>query len=369
MTRSTSARPAISLTAALVALVLTAASCSSGGDPVAADPTPPPTEAPTTTAAPTATSEPPPPPTWPLTGLALDDPAAADHPAVVVKIDNSADARPHVGLNQADVVYEVWVEGITRFAAVFHTQAADPVGPVRSARSTDIDLVGNLGRPLLVWSGGNPGVTGQVKAAEAEGVLVDVSHSVASPQYWRQSGRRAPHNLFTNVSDLLATRTPEGATPPTPLFAYRDEGAPAETGDAVPGVRIDYGLGSIVDYVWDGERSCWARYQDGAFVDEAGQQVCPANVVVMQAQYGSSEVDARSPQAYTVGDGEAFVLTDGHLVTGRWARGDRAAPATLTTADGAGIGLTRGTTWVAVPKAGSPVGPLAPEQAAALAAG
>lgn len=370
MLRPPVTRPLATLVAGLSCVALAATSCSTGGDPVAADPTPPPTEATTTAApAPSSTEPAPAPPTWPLTGRQLDDPAAADHPAVVVKIDNSADARPHVGLNQADVVYEVWVEGITRFAAVFHSADANPVGPVRSARSTDIDLVGNLGRPLLVWSGGNPGVTGQVRTAESEGVLVDVSHSVGDTHYWRQSGRRAPHNLFTNTGSIRDAFAPPDATPPTPLFAYRAEGAPAEAGEPVAGVRIDYGLGSIVDYVWDPERACWARFQDGAFVDEAGAQVCPANVVVMHATYRPSDVDARSPQAETVGEGDAVVLTDGHLLGGRWARPAREAPAQLRTHDGAGIGLTQGTTWVAVPKAGSPVGALPPAEAAAVLGG
>jgi len=99
-------------------------------------------------------------PVWPLTGLPDAKASGPAHPAIVVKMDNSPDARPQTGINEADVVYELLVEGITRYALVFHSNLVDPVGPVRSARSSDIDLVADLSTPLFAWSGANGGVMG-----------------------------------------------------------------------------------------------------------------------------------------------------------------------------------------------------------------
>lgn len=368
--RPSSERSARRLAAALTSLVLVAGACGGGEDePEAVRDTTAPTQAVTTT-------EPAPVPTWPLTGMPIGDAEGADRPAVAVKIDNSYEARPHAGIASADLVYEVKVEGITRFGAIFHSQAADPVGPIRSARSTDIDLLGNLHRPLLMWSGGNPGVTGQVKQAEAEGVLVDVSHSVGHAHYWRQPGRVQPHNLFANVSSIRDNFTPPDATPPGPIFTFREDAAPPAIGDEVPGVQIDYGGGSVVQYVWDGGRSCWRRFQDdsrhrgpdSAFMDESGEQVCPTNVVVLFAHYRPSDVDANSPQAETVGEGDVLVASGGKLVAGRWVRPERASAYTLTTADGTPITIAPGRTWVAVPQTGSGAGALAPEVAAQLTA-
>jgi len=76
---------------------------------------------------------------YPFTGLAVTDPSTQNRPALVVKIDNHAEARPQTGLNQADVVYEEEVEGITRFFTVFHSQIPGPVGPIRSARTQEIE--------------------------------------------------------------------------------------------------------------------------------------------------------------------------------------------------------------------------------------
>ena len=102
-------------------------------------------------------------PTWPLTGLPLPDGADAARPAMVVKIDNHPKARPQTGLNEADIVFEENVEQLTRFAAVFHSNGADPVGPIRSGRTQDIDLLGSFNRPLFVWSGGNRRVTDAIR--------------------------------------------------------------------------------------------------------------------------------------------------------------------------------------------------------------
>jgi hypothetical protein len=342
----------------LAAVAVLAAACGGGGEEevVQAPPeTPPSTEMVTTT-------ETIPEPTWPLTGMPLGDAAHAQAPAVAVKLDNDAKARPHAGLALADLVFEVKVEGITRFGAIFHSQAADPVGPIRSARSTDIDLLANLHRPLLVWSGGNPGVTGQVQAAQGEGLLVDTSPNVAPGNYWRQPGRpAAPHNLFANVSAFRDGFAPPDATPPGPIFAFRDDAAPPAIGDEVPGVEVAFAPGSVVRYVWDAPGGCWRRFQEGpghvgpdsAFMDETAGQICPQNVVVLFAPYRPSEVDARSPQALTVGEGDVLVATGGKLIAGRWARPERGSAYSLTAADGSPIGLTPGRTWVAVPEQGA----------------
>ena len=347
---------------ALAPLALVLASCGSHSKAVeAAEPTPTPSTAPaSTTAAPIA-------PTWPLTGLPLTDPATAAHPAVVVKMDNSPEARPQTAINQADDVFELRVEGITRYALVFHSATPDVVGPVRSARSSDIDLLAGLSRPLMAWSGGNPTVTGQVHGAEAMGLLVDASKGANPPEYWRDNARQAPHNLYTSVPQLLAKFGQGATTPPQAMLPYAVAGTPlpATAGDA-PGVLIDFGNHVQAQYVWDAERNGWDRFQvdqrhgfpDSATLDAAGVQVAPTNVVILSIDYGTSEADARSPQAMTVGTGDGFVLTQGKVIAIKWARPVNTAAFTFTTPDGKPVGLTPGRTWVALPQVGAPVLPL-----------
>ena len=364
---------------ALSAATLATAACAPKDPGIetgkAAAPTPAPSSAAPSSTEATTTSAPKP-TVWPVTGASLADPAPANHPAVVVKIDNSPDARPHTGVNQADVVYELRVEGITRLAAVFHSTPSDPVGPVRSARSSDLNLLAALNRPLLAWSGGNPGVTEAVQGAAAAGFLVDVSHQAANPDYYRDNSRVAPHNLYTSTSALLEHYSPQGAGPPPQLFSYRapDAVAPATAVDT-PGVTIDFGQGVRTDYAWDPARACWARYQvderhprgRSSFVDSADQQVCPQNLVIQYVPYGPDPVDERSPKAETVGSGDVLVLTSGKAISGRWSRETPLNTTTYTDTSGKVIELTPGRTWVELPEAGGPLAqPLDPAAALQL---
>ena len=357
----------LSVVVALAAMALVAASCSQEVDVTV-------TSAPTT-----STTVPPPPIVWPLTGLPAPDEAATQQTAVVAKIDNSSDARPHGGINQADLVYEVQVEGITRFAAVFHSQVPDRVGPVRSARSTDVDLVANLGSPILVWSGGNSNVIGEINAAANAGLLINGGYDAAPGDYQRVSGRFAPHNLFANVAGVRDGLGRPGEAFPKPLFTYRTESAPAPrrpgsttttlppSGDPVPGITISWDLGSSVTYVWDPEAGCNPRFQDGALIlDEAGESVCPRNVVIQYTPYGPSTADSRSPQAYTVGNGSGLVYTGGRLTTVLWDRPDQLSGPNLFLADLSPAQLTPGNTWVALPPPDQTVTNLTAEQADAL---
>jgi hypothetical protein len=335
-------------------------------------------------------------PVWPLTGVPDAKASGPAHPAVVVKIDNSPDSRPQTGINEADIVYELLVEGITRYALVFHSNMVDPVGPVRSARSSDIDLVADLSTPLFSWSGGNAGVVGEVRNAERKGILIDASHDAASPAYYRANDRQAPHNLYVHLPQLLELKAPANQGNPAPIFNFRKVAtspstattsstttttskksssttttiAPPTTtttlpGSPTPGFTLDFG-GVKVDYVWNPAAKGWSRLQvdqthpraKSPTLDTAGVQVSPENVIVQFIDYGQSPSDSRSPMALTVGSGKVLVFSDGRVVSGTWSRPSADKPTTYTAADGTPILLTPGRTWVALPRVGSAVATL-----------
>jgi hypothetical protein len=332
------------------------AACSSGDIELRVSP------APTSV---TTTSTTAPPVLWPLTGLPAGDESAVTRSALTVKIDNAPEARPHASLTRADMVYEVWVEGITRFAAIYHSDVPDRAGPVRSARSTDVDLVANLGTPLLVWSGGNANVMAEVGAAAAEGILVDAGYDRAGGDYSRDGSRYAPHNMYANLVALRDNLGLDGTNYPTPLYPFRTTAEPG--GDPVPGISISFGPGASVQYVWDPDAGCARRFQDGRpFDDEDGSPVCPRNVVVQFTDYGPSTADSRSPQAYTVGGGGGVVFSEGRLSLVNWNRPGRLDGPNLTDVSGLPVELTPGITWVAMPPTGQETVPLSPEAAAAL---
>jgi hypothetical protein len=295
-------------------------------------------------------------PVMPLTGLPIADQALADRLALVVKIDNHPDARPQSGLNQADIVFEENVEHLTRFAAVFQSTAPDPVGPIRSGRTQDVELLGSLNKPIFAWSGGNPGVTKAINGSDF--VVANVqSNARSASKSFRSRDRAAPHNLYAQGSGLF-TMTPAFAGPPPQQFAYLKDGA-TEAGDASAGVDLKMD-GVNVSWKLDTKSGNYLRFQNGkAHNDAALGQVSAVNVVVLVVDYQASSVDKNSPEAQTTGTGEVFAFSAGKVVHGKWVRGDRLSPFALTGDDGNPILLTPGRTWVELARTASttPMGP------------
>ncbi len=282
----------------------------------------------------------------PLTGVPTRD--TPTRPALAVKIDNVDRARPQVAIDRADVVYEEMVEGrLTRLIAIFHSDLPNVVGPIRSVRTTDIDVLAQLGVPLLAASGANPGVLAVVADAE----LVNVNALVAGGAYYRSSGRSAPHNLMARPADLYEAADGRGGPPPA-LFEYRAPGQ-EPGGTTTGGVAVDFGS-ARVSYAWSDDNRGWQRTQNGsAHRTSDGTRLTPKNVVVLETAYGTSAIDAESPEAHTVGSGRAYVFTAGRLIVGNWGRSTAGEVIRLTDNNGNPIGLTRGQTFVELAPTGS----------------
>lgn len=346
----------------LAVAALVAASCGGGGDaaptttaaPTSTSTTTTTTPTTSTTVAPTTTAPPPSTTTapqfrLPLTGVAVatagDIPA---RPALAVKIDNHPQARPQSGLNEADIVFEENVENLTRFAAVFHSQGADPVGPIRSGRTQDIDLLGSYDRPLFGWSGGNDGVTAAVKRSD----LVNLDGRY-TPGYFRSPspGVDREHTLYSTTDNLWAN-TPEGRNQPPPQqFAYVDDRADRA---GLPAAGVDVAMDNVaVSWRWDPASATYLRKMGGQpHMDRLSGQVSTNNVVVLVVRYRASPADPKSPEAQTLGSGEAWVFAGGTVQHGTWSRAQRTDTFTLTADDGAPMLLVPGRTFVELARSG-----------------
>ncbi len=281
-----------------------------------------------------------------LTGLPTDQ--VQTRPILVIKIDNVRGALPQQGLQAADIVVEERVEaGLSRLAAMYQSTGSDPVGPVRSARTSDIHLFANLGAPLFAYSGANLGVG----SAIAGSTLVDVGASRASRLYYREASRRAPHNLYARTSSLWAEG--EGGSPAQSIFEFRQDGEPIGAG-ARPATGVDLTYGATrASFTWSPADGGWLRDMDGrAHTVVGGAQIAPANVVVRFVDYVPSPADARSPEAVVTGSGELWVLSDGQVVTGRWEQPTQASPTRWLDSEGNPIRLTPGRTWIVLPAPG-----------------
>ena len=296
-------------------------------------------------------------PIAPLTGSLTNDLSLGQRRAVAVKIGNGDPRdRPQAGLGAADIVYEVLVEaGFTRFLAVFHSEFPIRIGPVRSVRSSDFDILEDLATPYLVSSGANSTVLREMRQAAREGTLVDIGAWRMSAPYARDRSRVAPHNLYFRYetlgggdSESLPGGVPDA--PATTLLHYGSANPPGLPGAA--GVTVAYRVlyGTEVSHVWDNALGGWVRIQRGALhtteTDFGVTEIAPANVVVVWMPYGRSAADRRSPQAFSYGSGEALVLTAGAVHEARWERTEDRAGFRFTDTAGNPLSLSAGSTWL-----------------------
>jgi hypothetical protein len=303
---------------------------------------------PTTTSTTTTTA--PPPPNAPLTGLPDPSGAALTRPALTIKVENTPQALPQWGINEADVVYEEIVNGgITRLAAVFNSQAPTKVGPVRSVRPTDTQVVWPLGG-IFAYSGGAPYA---VTSIETVPRLNLVNETQAGTAMFRDDALEAPHNLFAIAPALFAFKgTP---TPPPALFQYRSA-KDKVVGPKVARFIVPFPSIYPVTWTWDTTTLSWDRTLFGmADVTGTGQRESPQNVVVMYVNYVNG-IGTESSYADLQGSGTADIFTDGREITGTWSRGTSMADVIqYHDAAGSTILLTPGQTWVEILNDGVPL--------------
>jgi hypothetical protein len=290
------------------------------------------------------------PPVAPLTGLADQSGQSLKRPALEVKVDNADErgVRPQSGLEVADVVYEEQVEGnVTRLLAIFNSNLPDTVGPIRSVRATDPNVVWPLGGVFAYSGGAQPNLDLLHQAP-----VNAVDESSAGDAMFRDNTRPAPHNLFGHPAGLIAKGGQP--VPPPALFQYLGQ-KEQSTGDPATSVRIGFLAPYDPTYTYDAASRTWKRtYGATPFTVASGQQIAPTNVVV---QFTNYQGGAGNPTAegQTVGEGDVWVFRDGKVVKGRWVRPAKEKAAQYVDAQGKPIKLRPGTTWVALLPVGSPV--------------
>jgi hypothetical protein len=292
----------------------------------------------------------------PLTGLPDPNGDARGRPALEVKVDNTPPARPQAGLQAADVVYEEVVEGeITRFLAIFNSTLPDTVGPVRSVRATDPNLVWPLGG-VFAYSGGAAPNLELIRKAPVNGV----DETAAGNAMFRERSRGAPLNLFGRPSDLIAKNG--RPVPPPALFQYLG-GNERPAGDPASAARIGFAPGFDPTYTYDPPSRTWKRsYGLAPFAAASGEQIAPTNVVVQFTNYEGG-VGNPIAEGVTVGEGEVWVFTDGKVIKGRWTRPAKERPAKYVDGSGKAIKLLPGKTWVHLLPLGAAVDVTAPPPA------
>ncbi|MDN4478025.1 DUF3048 domain-containing protein [Demequina sp. SYSU T00039] len=286
---------------------------------------------------------------WPLTGLDASDASAAElaRPALSIKIENSAAARPQENLDQADVVFEEYVEaGISRLIAVYHSQMPDSVGPVRSMRPMDRNIMGSFAGPLVFSGAQNRFVTATVNSGQQV-----ITQDIGSYGFYRTSGRRAPHNLHAYLDKILEQADDEMTTPPEQwAIAYPEETATAQVeGSDASSIQIHMSSYSNPSWRWDASKELWMRSEGSSpHVTMAGVQLSATNVVMLwvSVEYTSGNAKTSVPETLVAGrSGAGYVVSGDRMIPIEWSKAGQYEPFVLTTEAGDPVALMPGQTW------------------------
>jgi hypothetical protein len=274
----------------------------------------------------------------PFTG----EPIKSLGPVLAVKIDNIVYARPQTGLTRADIVYVLPVEGgLSRFLAIFSSHFPRVIGPVRSARQDDLQLLRQFGRPAFAFSGAQPQLLPVVEHAR----IVNLYDGVVGG-YYRDDSRAAPYNLYADTRVLLREAGGRESRAHSIGFQF---GPPPAGGRRTSSVSVSYPAASF-RFTWSARRKHWLVWMDGArAASTEGPQLSAATVVIQHTVVRTSpfkEEGLRPPYAETTGHGWALVLRNGQAYRVRWSRPNADGGTTFTTLAGKPFAFARGQVWV-----------------------
>ncbi len=284
-------------------------------------------------------------PKSPLTGL-----PAKSGPVIVVKIDDTALAHPQVGLRDADVVYIEQVEGgLTRLAAVFSSKIPSVIGPVRSARITDLELFAQYGKIGFVYSGAQRRLLPEIAAAN----LFDIGANKYGAEFYKNDPQRtAPYAMMVSAPELLQEAQSRGAIPANAKPMGWNFGEPSPLGKEIASIGISWPAGRY-GATWSQSEERWLLSHNGTpDLDETGHQLGPENIVVQLVSITDSiykdKLGGVTPFTATVGTGDCYLLRNGTSLPCRWSRTSVESGTTFTDINGEEIFFSPGRIWFAL---------------------
>ena len=277
----------------------------------------------------------------PLNGL----PITSINPVLVMKLDNTRYAQPHAGLTKADLVYLEEVEyGITRLAAVFSSSIPSRIGPVRSARITDIDLLAQYGKPAFGYSGAQHRMWPVLAAAS----IFDVSPYKTAVGYTRDFHRRAPYNLYFN-GQTGKQKAPKATKAKDMGFVFSDE-IPAG-GLTAKSASMAWSYASA-GFTYDKSSGLYSISLNGlpARAEESKNGQRAATVVIQYVKQTPSKFfdkgGGNTPHAETIGSGTALVMRDGIVWKTTWTRPNAKSGTQFLLPDGTHMAFKPGQLWI-----------------------
>jgi hypothetical protein len=279
---------------------------------------------------------------WPLTGFKVrpGKTAKLGHRVLVAKMDNTVSSRPQVGLSKADMVVEELVEGgLTRLAVFYYSHIPRIVGPIRSMRASDIDVVSPV-HASMVTSGGAPKTIHRIKAAHIR------FYAEGAKGMYRSAQRAAPYNLFVHLKRVAAVAKRKSARPPPNYLAW-GSAKDLPQGRRVTKISVQFSGVHTTKWVF-----AHGRYHNTDSNAPARGQFPATNVLVLRVREGDAgyldPAGNHVPETLLTGSGHALLFHDGRVVVATWHKG-KAPTSTIkltTRKGGHKLEVPAGHTWI-----------------------
>jgi hypothetical protein len=259
-------------------------------------------------------------------------------------------AHPQIGLEDADVVYIEQVEGgLTRLAAVFASKIPVRVGPVRSARISDIDILSQYGRIAFAYSGAQRKLLPVIAAANLEDL--GAQHE-SSKIFTTDPNRIAPYAMVLRADLLMQKIVDEKLQVDSAKSVGFVFGDNPEGGIPTQKVIINWPAATY-SAEWSQNESRWLLSHNGRLnLADSGVVLGPTTLVIQMVKISPSEYGDKfggvTPLSETIGTGKAYVLRNGELFTTTWNRGFADSGTTFTLPDGSSMNFAPGQVWVAL---------------------
>ena len=273
-----------------------------------------------------------------------------DGPVLVVKIDDTTNAHPQVGIEDADIVYIEQVEGgLTRLAAFFSSKIPSQIGPVRSARISDVELLAQYGHIGFSYSGVQRKMRPVIDAANFQDLG---AQNHGSTIYTTDSNRTPPYAMVLRADLLMQFAKEHNLQIEGSKKMGWNFGDAPQGGIAINSVHLSWPANSY-DAHWSQSAGRWLLDHAGTSdIAASGFHLGPTTLVIQRVSITDSiykdKVGGVTPFSQTVGSGSGYILRDGKYFEARWSRPDSLSGTTWTTLDGAEISFPKGQIWVAL---------------------
>lgn len=294
--------------------------------------------------------------TNPLTGLPIEPEYVGLRPIAIV-LNNLKAAQPQLGISQADIIYEVPVEGgITRMLVLCQTvEGVEILGSVRSARPYFVELA--LGHDaVFVHAGGSQEAYSNLSSWKVDH-MDGVRGGEDAKIFWRDPDRKKnngyEHSLITSGEKILEYLSKgkiaaEHAGSWQYLQAFKEDGTPAG-GETAEHIEVRFSAYKTGTFDYDAASGIYLVGQYGKeHVDgSTGDQVSAVNVLVLETSTAVLDSVGRL-RVQTTGEGKGTFFCGGRAVPIQWSRKDRNTPFSYTLEDGSSLALGQGNSYVCI---------------------